>query len=214
MAPSDKHMKLTCLAGTWLANRVTRKGLRGTTEVAIDRGYVADFAALCSLQNRFFQAYCSYSHRSPRIYRLVVVDGTRRYEVAGTVENYLACVFEAKASRADFLSTFGPGSKHAKRREPVGSLHWCVTPRGMIVADELPEFWGLLEERGAGLREVRKPKINVLTDARVDEIAHKLLWPLQARRQTTTCENCGKWIHKHYCRRCSLKPAPEIVNNQ
>lgn len=213
MAPSDKHNELTCLAQRWLANRVTRKGMRGTTEVTLAEGYVADVVVLCSLQSRFFRSYCSGSGMTPKIARPSLgPDGKRRYEVTGQIENYFACIFEAKATRSDFLSTFGPGDRHSNRHEPIGSLHWCVTPRKLVAQDELPDFWGLLEQRGAGLSEIKRPKINIVSQSQLDRIAHQLLWPLQAARRIRVCDDCGRWLRIVHCKRCTMRQAKDPKN--
>lgn len=185
-----EHDELKVMALTWLRNKVTGKGLRGTTEVQLADGYVADAVALCSLQYRFFQQYTG-----------------RRYPEAQPFHlNYFACIFEAKASRGDFLSTFNNSDKHQNRHTPIGNLHWCVTPRGLVKADELPEFWGLLESRGSGLREIKQPKLNVIAEPAFDAIAHKLLWAIQARRHYLICANCGAYVTESLCRRCARRP--------
>lgn len=186
---SEKHKELALMGLTWLRNKVTLRGMRGTTEVGLDRGYVADAVAMCSLQGRFFKSYCEQSGR---------------YTELRPYQNYFVCVFEAKATRSDFLSTFGKGNRQ-NRHKPAGSLHWCVTPRKLIESDELPDFWGLLEECGPGLREVKRPIINVLNKSEMDDMAHKLLWPLQAYRGFMICEKCGRWTRKALCNRCVLK---------
>jgi hypothetical protein len=184
-----EHDELKVMALTWLRNKVTGKGLRGTTEVQLADGYVADAVALCSLQNRFFQQYTACG--------CPVAD---RFDV-----NYFACIFEAKASRGDFLSTFNNSNKHQNRHKPVGNLHWCVTPSGLVKADELPEFWGLLESRGSGLREIKQPKLNVIAEPAFDAIAHKLLWAIQARRHYVICANCGAYLTESLYRRCARR---------
>lgn len=162
--------------------------MRGATEVALYKGYVADAVALCSFQRRFFKAYLEHSILS---------------EEEADVQNYFACVFEAKATRTDFCKTFRTNEIH-KRLDPIGSLHWCITPKRLVNHYELPNFWGLLEEYGAGLREVKKPQIKIISEARLDCIAHRLLWPLQARRNYINCQKCGKVISKGYCGRCFI----------
>ena len=189
MAPSEKHIELALMGLTWLQNKVTRKGMRGATEVALDQGYVADAVAMCSLQRRFLRVYLDHS---------ILPDGE--------VLNYFACVFEAKATRTDFCKTFITSINH-KRLDPIGSLHWCITPKRIVNHYELPSFWGLLEECGSGLREVKKPQIKILSSEQFDKIAHRLLWPLQAHRNyITTCKKCQKAIYEGYCGRCFIGP--------
>lgn len=212
MAPSAQHNQLAVLALNWLRNKTTLKGIRGTTEVFLDQGYVADAVALCSLQNRFFQRYCEHSKLEPMTgYPRYQEDkGKVVYETRGDVGNYFACIFEVKVSRADFLSTFGKGKNHANRHEAIGSLHWCVTPKGLIKPDELPDFWGLLEPYGSGLTEKSIPTINILTDEALFIFAHQLIWPLQAYRhdESICCEKCGVRTPKGYCVRCYIMKKP------
>jgi len=200
------------MALTWLANKATARGIRGTTELALDRGYVADAVALCSLQDRFVRAYCEHSnlkqlvgnaHRNKE-------SGKIEYTFAGDVGNYLACIFEAKVTRSDFLATFGNGGRHKNRLTPVGALHWCVTPRGLVGPDEVPGFWGLLVPYGGGLSELKKPTIQILNEPDMDRIAHKLLWPLQACRGYIECKGCGRYTTAGYCSRCKMRGKKEI----
>jgi len=183
----SKHDELKLMALTWLNNKVTGKGLRGTTEVTLADGYVADAVALCSLQYRFFTQYTARGYPDAHPFKL----------------NYFACIFEAKASRNDFLSTFNDSDKHQNRHKPVGNLHWCVTPRGLVDPGELPEFWGLLERSGSGLRERKRPVLNVLTESALDTIAHALLWGIQARRRYLACKQCGRYVAEAVCIRCA-----------
>lgn len=207
MAPSEKHNELALLGLTWIGNKATARGTRGTTEVTLDQGYVADAVVLCRLQDRFFERYCEHSHLKPIIGHGVLDRTTGKvvYEWNGEVGNYFACILEAKATRADFLSTFNDGEKHKNRHKPIGNLHWCISPKGLVRPDELPDFWGLLEPYGAGLTEKKMPVINLLSDTELDRIAHQLIWPLQAYRGYTNCQKCGKWISKGYCGRCFMK---------
>lgn len=180
-----KHNALAIDALTWLSNKVTGKGMRGTTEASLDVGYVADVVVLCSLQYRFFEKYTG-----------------KGFQAQPHRENYFACIFEAKASRSDFLSTFNDSPKHQNRHQPIGSLHWCVTPRKLIDPKELPDFWGLLEERGSGLSEIKQPILQIVTNQQFDKIAHNLLWAIQARRNHIHCVKCGAFIQQGYCHRC------------
>lgn len=205
MPPGEKHEQLTMMAMSFLNSKITRKGMRCSTEVYLNKSYLADAVALCSFQNRFYQAYCSYSQKQPIVVNTRIVDGKRKDSYSGEVANYFACVFEAKATRSDFLSTFSQSQNHWNRHYPIGSLHWCVTPRKLIKPEELPDFWGLLEEYGSGLREVKLPKINILSKPEFDSIVHRLIWPLQAKRKYTQCAECGRYIRVCYCNRCSFK---------
>jgi len=96
--------------------------------------------------------------------------------------HYFSCIFEAKASRGDFLSTFNDSKKHKNRKEPIANLHWCVAKKGVCEACELPDFWGLLLVSGVGLSEKRKPKICLKEKEHYDKFAHQLIWPMQKAR--------------------------------
>jgi hypothetical protein len=158
--PSVEHNELSAKALTWLGYRATGKGIRGACEVFLGDGYVADAIAFFSPQYRYLEEYC----------RPAGIDPAKHLA-------YWLCVFEAKVSRADFLSTFGPTpGDHVNRHRPVGHMHWCVTPRGLIDPAELPLFWGLLEQSGGGLREVRMPAISSIPEPAMDHIAHILIW--------------------------------------
>lgn len=135
----------------------TLRGWRYGFEIPLGRGYIPDAVVLCGFQGRFAERY------------------------APECPEHI-CIFEAKASRADFLGTFGPGPKHANRHESIGTLHWCVTPRGLVAPEEVPAFWGLLEISGNGLRETKQPVYCTQKDARVHEAAYALLWYGQIRR--------------------------------
>jgi hypothetical protein len=94
---------------------------------------------------------------------------------------YWAYLFEVKVSRPDFLSTFGPNHKaeHGNRHHAVASLHWVVTPAGLLNTDDravLPGWWGLLEQAGTGLREVRPPRLIEVEQKMWAHLHFALLW--------------------------------------
>jgi len=192
--PSKKHNELAGMALTWLGNKVSARGYRGTTEICIAQGYVADAVALCSLQGRFNGRYLRHSGYTPPIcnYHYNKETGKVDCVIRGDeINNYYTCIFEVKVSRTDFLGTFNGSDKHKNRHKPIGSLHWVVTPKGLIKPDELPDFWGLLETRGGGLSEKKLPLINILEQNRFNEIAHDLIWPLEKHRGYLNCKECG-----------------------
>jgi len=207
MRKASKHDDLALMALTWLRNKVTARGMRATTEVCLAEGYVADAVALGGFQYGFLTKYCKAWNKKP-IEGTSVWDDVQKkfvYKRSDGISNYFACIFEAKATRSDFLHTFGSGPNHQNRHQPIGSLHWCVTPRKLINPDELPDFWGLLEEYGSGLHEVKKPKLNILAESQMDKIAHQLLWPIQKYRGHIYCERCGAFIRNGFCRRCYIR---------
>ena len=157
--PSELHQELTQRALVWVRKMATLRGCRRGFEIPVAQGYVADAIALCSFQNRFSCEYLLEEERRTRF-----------------MEPEHICIFEAKQSRADFLKTFGPGPNHVNRHEPIGTLHWCIAPRGLIKPDEVPGFWGLLEPAGRGLREIKRPVFCHQEDARLFEVAYMVLW--------------------------------------
>jgi len=167
------HNLLGIKALDWLRIRATHRGIRGTTEVGIIEGYVADGAALCSFQSRFYKRYCTISALKP----LLTTHN-------GDVINYFSCVFEVKVSIGDFRKTFK--DKTSGRHQAVANLHWCVFGmrrfQYLSLLDELPVFWGALIIAGRGLREIRPPRICLAPALSQDEFAHNLIWPLQASR--------------------------------
>jgi hypothetical protein len=173
MGMTAQHAELRSLALNWLANRATAHGIRGATEVFLRKGFIADAAALCSLQARFHQTYCDAWHTDP----LTLVT----HDHQAMISNYYACVFEIKTSREDYRKTFA--SETSGRLKPAGSLHWVVTPRGLIEAIELRAPWGLLEIKGAGLAERVIPRWMPMTEVEQDRFAHCLLWPILSGRQ-------------------------------
>ena len=194
---SRMHYHLSTLAERWLRHRVTQRGLRSSHELQVGNGYIADYVALGSFQQVYERRYW-YNHHRDNLYRSIG-DGQLRSQRNLTD----IMIFEVKASRADFMSTFGGKVKngHKNRHYPVGSHHWIVAPKGLITINEVPTFWGLLETSGRGLREVIKPYWFDVT--REDELgfANTILWycksapkiidlpgqiPIMDRRRVTT----------------------------
>lgn len=161
--PSERHNLLSDMSLKWLVNRATGRGIRAGFEIALESDYIADVAALCTMQWRFAEQYS------------VIEKIKSRCEV---IVPELLCVFEAKATRSDFLSTFGEGKKHENRKTPIDNLHWCVCSRNVASADDdnLPEFWGLLVPRGTGLSEIRRPTYCEMNWDKVLEAAYNILW--------------------------------------
>jgi hypothetical protein len=161
MTQSILHSTLSSRSLSWLSSRSTGRGIRGAVEVQVDEGYVADAVALCSFQSRLWNELCVESNRDPR-----------------NINDDVVCLFESKVSRPDFLKTFGQrGNRHA----PIATFHWCVTPRGLCETTELPDFWGLLEQQGAGLRVVRHPKYQQVDLTTIHFIGYQILWTDRVR---------------------------------
>ncbi|MCB7130041.1 MAG: hypothetical protein J3T61_10945 [Candidatus Brocadiales bacterium] len=85
-------------------------------------------------------------------------------------------IFEAKATRSDFKSTFGNGDKHRNRLSPVAHLHFIVVNKGVCLPEEIPGFWGLFERSGSGVVLIKYPKCMYRTPEEIDRFAHALLW--------------------------------------
>lgn len=172
LTQSSLHQDLSWKSLDWLAARSTQRGILGTTEVVLAQGYVADAVALAGLQHRLLVRYLD---TSGLVEKFVREDGNGGLEETGDVRNELVCVFEVKVSRRDYLSTFDGAGKKPNRHSPVGSMHWCVTPRGMVEPQEVPNFWGLLQPRGSGLQEVKSPTMFVVSEILVHRVAYEIL---------------------------------------
>jgi hypothetical protein len=169
--PSDLHNKLQDLFMKWLAVRATGRGIRAGREIRISDGYVADCLALFSFWNGQLQRFAQKWGMTKRGTYSEQVD----WEKVGS--NYFSVIVEVKVSRSDFLSTFGSASgKHANRHTPEADLHVIVTPPKLVSIDEVPEFWGLLEQRGAGLSIKKFPLLTPVSDAKRAEYAENILW--------------------------------------
>lgn len=161
--PGKLHNILSEMALRWLNCKVTGRGLRGGYEVPIVAGYVADAVGLCAFQSRFCDLYIGDKNY-------------KRINPYCVIRPEVACIFEAKATRSDFLSTFGKSNQDPNRATPVGNLHWCVCGRGIAKPEELPDFWGLLSVRGTGLTEHKRPLFMPTSEATIHQIAYQVLW--------------------------------------
>ena len=163
------HEELSHRALTWITNMATGRGFRGDVEIPINKGYIADAAGQLSFQWRFY----------------------KRYGIA--FGELLSCIFESKVSRPDFFRTFdGKSNRHS----PIASLHWVVTPKELVSIEEVPDFWGLLEDSGNGLREIKKPIFQIASLAQHDALASAILWYGPRRRnrhhEIRICQHCCK----------------------
>lgn len=154
-----------CLA--WIYNRATQRGIRGNTEVWLDEKYVADAFALCRLQSKFNEDYVI------------------------SMNPEIACVFEVKVSRPDFLKTFKQNNTHNNRLAPIGNLHWCVAQKGVAKPEEVPSFWGFIEVRGSRFYELKKTIYTSMRDGELERLAHGLLWTGNRLRCDLACPDCG-----------------------
>jgi len=187
------------MAITWIGNRASGRGEKGNSEICIGKGYVADYVCQCTLQNSHYQRYCKVNNLKTLAYN------QDKDEWEGVIDDFI-CVFEAKASRSDFLSTFGNSKKHRNRHEPIASLHWLVVNKGIYTPDEVPDFWGILEARGNGLSEKRVPKLFSISDDQKHYFAHQILWAIDKRRGYHACCQCGRNSDVLYCKQCAGFP--------
>ena len=106
-----------------------------------------------------------------------------RQRTAHTCGSEPAVCSRGKGVCADFLSTFNGTEHHANRKVPAGSLHLVAANHGICDVGELPEFWGLLVPRGAGMVEAQKPTYceTAGTIATVHRVGYELLWKREWR---------------------------------
>lgn len=152
---TEAHYDLCKRALVWATGKATRRGYRSDIDVRVADGYVADAVSLQRLQSRFWNKYVG----------------------PGMPSHDLVLIFEAKANRPDFLSTFvTDNGKHDNRMAPVGNLHWLVMQKGVAELAEVPEMWGVLEVSGNGLRELRFPVFEATDPEHQRYIGYQLLW--------------------------------------
>lgn len=192
---SEEHAELASRCLRWFAARSTGRGIVGAKEIEVAHGYIADAVAIGGFQSRFLDTYLSRSG--------IIRKWFNGGKFVGDINNELPCVFEVKVSRSDFVSTFGDSVKHANRKEPIGSMHWCVTPKGLISPHELPDFWGLLEASGQGLSETRMPRVFVVSEATIHKFGYDIL-KYGGRR-------AAGWLNIPVCPNC-LNAAEDIVS--
>lgn len=180
------HDELAERAMVWLANRATGKGIRGATEICLAPRYVADAFCIGALQ----------SMKAQQLYAQWLKAGSDD-ERADSHQD-LFWVFEAKVSRADFLSTFGPSAQKRKvgnRLVPIGHLHWIVTVPGVVRAKDKLDFWGVLIKSGRGLRMERPALYRDMSELDAGRLAYTLLWKpspsaWSRRLNLRWCPNC------------------------
>jgi len=191
MSKSDRHTELQNMIVRWIAHRSFK--ICGLPEANVV-GYIADFVAIAGMYSEYHERYARYSgletmSMSPRLkddHKEREGNDRWAYVTRGDIDRWYVCVFEVKVSRPDFLNTFGVReSAHAKARlEPVGTAHWVVAEKGVCEPEELPDFWGLLMPYGAGLTELKKPKLHILPEKKLHAIAFNMLWLEKNCRQS------------------------------
>jgi len=173
--PSDRHTELQNMLVRWIGNRSFK--MCGLPESAVV-GYIADYVAIAGMYGAEHTKYTFHSKMTKKYMSSLITDEGMVRKVFGDIDRWYVCVFEVKVSRNDFLNTFGGrDTPHAKARmKPVGTAHWVVAEKGVCKPDELPDFWGMLTPYGAGLTELKRPKLNVLPDEKLHAIAFDMLW--------------------------------------
>ena len=104
-----------------------------------------------------------------RRYTVVVTDlNAGGGELADAVgfDSFRSCLIECKSSRSDFAND----AKKVWRQREVGTggLRYYLVPAGLLKPSEVPEKWGLLEDRGGGAVAVLKESKDFLRDPKVE----------------------------------------------
>lgn len=194
---SLEHDTLARRGLVWFAARCG--SFRGAHEVQVAPQYVADAACLGVLYHSEFRKLLDAWGLRAETIRYTLDDNIH---IEGSdVPDYFSVVFEAKATRADFLSTFGGrDNSHANRNQPVAHLHYVVTQRGVCETSEVPVMWGHLIASGGGLRCLRHPTYNAMPEIAVLRLAERLLWnrgnQAAARISAPVCVRCRQETRK------------------
>lgn len=167
---SGKHIELSRKALVWLDARATARGIRGCEEVILKSGYVCDAAAIGGLQLGWEKSMV----------------GTER--LSDDPSDDYSFIFETKVSRQDFLKTFVNNKHLGSRLESISNFHFIVAPKKMIAVDEVPEFWGLLEEFGPGLRVAKAAKYLKTGKEQLHEFAYIILRSGHSKKFTYNIE--------------------------
>lgn len=158
------HSELIRRSLIWLSNIATGKGIRGCPEITLCEGYVADAGAIMNLQrawgNRFFK------NTEPSI-----------------VSDDFTFIVEAKASRSDYMKTFKHGKHFGDRMQPMANFHFIVVASGVlpsylsydVAKEEIPSFWGCLEESRNGLRLIKVPEYCHNPSISLHEFGYRIL---------------------------------------
>lgn len=157
--PSKTHTEMIRRSLLWLSNQATGKGIRSAPEITLGEGYVADAGAIlrpqyaveCKLFNGPFK-----EHEQDHLYDF-------------------SFVVEAKVSRSDFRNTFVSGHHFGDRLTPRGNFHFIVAAKGVCSIEEVPTFWGLLEESGKGLAVKKWPVYCHQSKEHLYEFAYRIL---------------------------------------
>lgn len=169
--PSNKHKDLIIRALVWLGNISTQRGIRGCEEVTLGEGYVADAVAICGLQSKWDRNLFKTYYNKARVEH-------------GWIEtDDFSFIVEAKSSYSDFRKTFFHDQHTGSRLKPRGNFHFVVVAKGVlpthlsnkIAGEEVPSFWGILEESRNGVRCIKLPEFIPQPIESLHEIAYRLL---------------------------------------
>lgn len=195
MGVSALHTELARRSLTWLEVRATGRGIRGCEEVILEEGYVADAAAISglTLQNEklFLGVHRDWNDKE---------------------SDDLVWVFESKVSRSDFLNTFKHDKHSGSRLTPIGNFHFVVCPKGLLKADEVPGFWGLLEQRGAGLGIVKMPELVKIDAQQLHKMAYRILRSKHETKFKIFDDLIKQFRHDQY--KLELEAGGEILNSK
>lgn len=67
-------------------------------------------------------------------------------------------LIECKVSKADFIKDIKKRKSEPWKMYDIGKYRYYLVPKGLIILDELPRGWGLLELRGKRIYEIVKPQ--------------------------------------------------------
>jgi len=160
---SKLHKELSIRAISWMNSRMTASGIRWATEFQLEKGWIADCVALGFPQIRFFDRIKKINNYTEMM---------NVWKKNGYPDAFFY-VFESKISKQDYLKSFG---KTGNKRRLIGHLNYVITPKDLIIENELPEGWGWLIKSGNGLREIVIPKLNNITDEFRYMIGYRMLW--------------------------------------
>ncbi len=188
------HQQLTDKTEAWLNKLVTRRGLVWREEHQIHTGLKPDATAFCSLQ---LKHYCEYLRVDPvlsaEIYNRINLKRTKvnlkEYnklynKISNEIcderyyaDNEFMIIFESKASITDFNNTFK--NKINIKNNIYANIHFLVIPKGFSSKyrlHELPNYWGILEQSGVGLKLIKLPTYTKIDRAYFLEAAYTMLF--------------------------------------
>jgi hypothetical protein len=93
--------------------------------------------------------------------------GERQREAGAALPEKMVFVFETKCSQSDFGATFRRDREvRGDRKTPIANLHYLIISRDVNPVG-LPPFWGVLQESGRGLNQVKAAAFQELSTERL-----------------------------------------------